>query len=328
MPAGRRLDLVAQRAEHAADRALERLQRDVAGEAVADDDVGLALEQRRGPRCCPRNAGRTPASSACASSVSWLPFSGSSPIESRRTRGSRTPRISSAKTAPMRRELHEVLGPRVGVRAGVDQHRWGRGVAGITTAIPGRWTPGSRLTCEQRRGEHGAGVAGRDARRAASPSPTARTARTSDESGFVAHRLGGLVVHRDRRRVHRRARQPACRARRGPKRTGVHLVGAPPSSAPATTSSGALSPPRASTATAGRHGGQGAGVRSGCDFAAPVGLAGGAHVVRALRRAAVSGTSETRGASIPCCARRLSRRAFEVFRLGTAMSGRALYPLP
>ncbi len=29
----------------------------------------------------------------------------------------------------------------------------------------------------------------------------------------------------------------------------------------------------------------------------------------------------TRGASIECCARRLSRRAFDVFFLGTAMSG-------
>jgi hypothetical protein len=28
----------------------------------------------------------------------------------------------------------------------------------------------------------------------------------------------------------------------------------------------------------------------------------------------------TRGASIPCCARRLSRRAFEVFFFGTAIS--------
>jgi len=31
---------------------------------------------------------------------------------------------------------------------------------------------------------------------------------------------------------------------------------------------------------------------------------------------------ETRGAEIPCCARRLSRRDLEVFRFGTAMSGR------
>jgi hypothetical protein len=36
---------------------------------------------------------------------------------------------------------------------------------------------------------------------------------------------------------------------------------------------------------------------------------------------------ETRGAEIACWARRLSRRAFEVFRFGTAMSGRAVYLL-
>jgi hypothetical protein len=31
-----------------------------------------------------------------------------------------------------------------------------------------------------------------------------------------------------------------------------------------------------------------------------------------------------RGTEIPCCARRLSRLDLDVFRLGTAMSGRAL----
>jgi hypothetical protein len=33
---------------------------------------------------------------------------------------------------------------------------------------------------------------------------------------------------------------------------------------------------------------------------------------------------ETRGASMECCARRLSRRDFEVFRFGTAMGDRAV----
>ena len=40
----RAADLRPQRLEDAADRALERLERDVAGEAVADDDVGVPLE--------------------------------------------------------------------------------------------------------------------------------------------------------------------------------------------------------------------------------------------------------------------------------------------
>src|SRR4051812_11737111 len=31
---------------------------------------------------------------------------------------------------------------------------------------------------------------------------------------------------------------------------------------------------------------------------------------------------------MPCCARRLSRRALDVFRFGTAMSGRAVYRNP
>ena len=33
------------------------------------------------------------------------------------------------------------------------------------------------------------------------------------------------------------------------------------------------------------------------------------------------GQSWTRGTLIPCCARRLSRLAFDVFRFGTAISG-------
>jgi hypothetical protein len=36
------------------------------------------------------------------------------------------------------------------------------------------------------------------------------------------------------------------------------------------------------------------------------------------------GQTCTRGAEIACCARRLSRLAFDVFRFGTAMSGRAV----
>src|SRR4051812_24428926 len=44
LPAGCRLDLAAESAEHRADRPLERLERDVPGEAVGDEDVGGAFE--------------------------------------------------------------------------------------------------------------------------------------------------------------------------------------------------------------------------------------------------------------------------------------------
>lgn len=37
------------------------------------------------------------------------------------------------------------------------------------------------------------------------------------------------------------------------------------------------------------------------------------------------GHTLTLGAAMPCWARRLSRRAFDVFRLGTAMGGRGVY---
>ena len=53
-------------------------------------------------------------------------------------------------------------------------------------------------------------------------------------------------------------------------------------------------------------------------------LAGRARMVRRFGEPHC-GHRLTRGASMPCCARRLSRRDFEVFRLGTAMSGRSSY---
>src|SRR5687768_6129564 len=46
LSAGRAVDLVAERVEQRADRALHQLERDVAGEAVRDDDLSGALEQR------------------------------------------------------------------------------------------------------------------------------------------------------------------------------------------------------------------------------------------------------------------------------------------
>src|SRR3954471_17280702 len=89
-------------------------------------------------------------------------------------------------------------------------------------------------------------------------------------------------------------------------------------SAPATISSGALSPPNASTAT--RATGYGASRRSGSTsrplYVPQVGQTrcgrfGEPHWGQLL----------TRGASIACVARRLSRRDLEVFLFGTAMSG-------
>ena len=82
-------------------RALDRLQRDVAGEAVGDDHVGRVGRAGRGPRRCRRSRSRSaPASAACASTTSGVPFFGSSPTESSATRGRSTPSTAWLKAAP------------------------------------------------------------------------------------------------------------------------------------------------------------------------------------------------------------------------------------
>ena len=67
-PSGRP-DLIAQLGEQLADRPLEELQRDVAGEAVGDDDVGRASERSRAS-VLPAKLSPLDASSPYASSVS------------------------------------------------------------------------------------------------------------------------------------------------------------------------------------------------------------------------------------------------------------------
>ena len=83
------------------------------------------------------------ASSRCASSVNWFPFSASSPIESSRTSGSLTPRISRAKTEPMCANWRR-CSARPSALAPESIRTEGPPLAGRTTAIPGRLTPRSR----------------------------------------------------------------------------------------------------------------------------------------------------------------------------------------
>ena len=146
---------------------------------------------------------------------------------------------------------------------------------------------------------------------------TARTAATSELSGFARTASAGLssisirscVSTSSSPRVSRpggaeehRRRSPSLRA----------------ASAPATISAGPRSPPIASTAmrvTALR------GVEAErLDLAALVRAAGRADVVRPLRLPALRADVHARRL-IACVARRLSRRDFEVFRFGTAMTG-------
>ena len=100
LPAERRPDLGPKDVEDAPDRPLERLERDVPVKpSVTTTSASPSSSQRLS--VFPAKRSSLERSSSCASSVSWLPFSSSSPIESSRTSGSETPRISSAKTAPM-----------------------------------------------------------------------------------------------------------------------------------------------------------------------------------------------------------------------------------
>ena len=68
---------------------------------------------------------------------------------------------------------------------------------GITIAIPGRCTPGSRRMCRSDAASI-APVFPAETTASASPFATARTARTSDESGFERTDFDRVVVHVDR----------------------------------------------------------------------------------------------------------------------------------
>ena len=81
----------------------------------------------------------------------------------------------------------------------------------------------------------------------ASPSATARTARTSDESGFARTASTGDVVHADARSGLDEG-QPVGLEPARPEENRLDL-GDAAAAAPATISSGARSPPSASTAT-------------------------------------------------------------------------------
>ena len=108
-------------------------------------------------------------------------FSASSPIER-----SRTSRLGDAQDLLREdrthvRELDEVLG-RASAFAPASMRTLGRGVPGSTTAIPAR-TPGRRRRWRSDAASI-APVLPAETTACASPSETARTARTSDEPGF------------------------------------------------------------------------------------------------------------------------------------------------
>ena len=178
-----------------------------------------------------------------------LPFPGSSPMDSRAIRGSSTPRRSRANTAPIRPNctnhsgLHSELAPASSSTVGVVPG------AGRSVAIAGRATP--RIRPIRRRAlAIAAPVLPALTIAEATPSRTASAARIREES-FIRRTLepgsASMAITSEAAITSRSPMSPNSPGR--PTRT----TGRPRSSAarraPATISSGARSPPMASTAT-------------------------------------------------------------------------------
>ena len=160
-----------------------------------------------------------PASSACASSVSSLPFSGSSPIESSRTSGSSTPSTSSAKTEPMCANWSRCSGRASAFAPAVEQDGRAALARDRRRRSRGADTPGSRRS-SRRQAASIAPVFPAETTASACLRPTARQAATSELSGFARDGLGRLLVHRDLLPVVSTSSSPCVSRPAGPKRTG------------------------------------------------------------------------------------------------------------
>ena len=119
-------------------------------------------------------------------------------------------------------------------------------LAGMTTAIAGRETPGRRRSSRKQAASI-APVFPAETTASALLSPTARQAATSELSGLPRTASAGFSSIPITSDVVTSSSPPVSRPT-GPKRTGS-IPSFAASSAPASTSSGALSPPIASTAT-------------------------------------------------------------------------------
>ena len=172
---------------------------------------------------------------ACASSVSWLPFSGSSPIERSRTDGSGTSRISWANTTPMCANWRRWSGL-ASAFAPASIRTVGPRFPGITIAMPGRSTPGSLRTWRSEAASI-APVFPAEITASASPSTTALTARTRDEPGFARTASAGFSCI-SIASGHTTRSSPCGSSPAGPNRTGS-IVSEAAAAAPATTSAGA-----------------------------------------------------------------------------------------
>ncbi len=138
--------------------------------------------------------------------VSSLPFSASSPIESRPTRGLVDAQHVSREEAAHQGELAQVLGPGLGVGADVDDHDRARGARGDDgDAGPEHALDAAHV--QGRRGEHGAGVPGRHRALGAARRPPAGRPRRPRSRAWRA----------------RRGRRPRCE----PMRSGAWTISMP-----------------------------------------------------------------------------------------------------
>ena len=158
-----------------------------------------------------------------------------------------TSRISSQNTAPMCANCSR-CSARASAFAPASSKTDGPSRAGRETAIAGRNTPGRRRRCI-RPAASTAPVFPADTIASASPSATARTAETSVESGFDRTASVGFSAISITSTAGRSGK-PFVSSPGGPMMS-TSIPSAAAATAPATTSSGPLSPPSASTAIRG-----------------------------------------------------------------------------
>ena len=238
----RRRDFVSKRAQHTANRSPSVFSATLPVKPSQTTTSASPSSSAR-PPCCPRNGRRRPRA-ARASRASAGSLSASSPIpkEPDCRVGDVEELLGEDRTHV--RELDEVLGPPVCVRAAVDQHRR-PAPSGITIAIPGRWTPGSRRRgggtpqashlCFCRDNSLGVSVADSSVQLVPATSPASRERPPPACRSSRSPRCTGRARARARRAPPAR-RAPARSSRSGSRRAGHDL-------------SGPWSPPRASTAT-------------------------------------------------------------------------------
>ena len=292
------------------------LQRDVAGEAVGDDDVGGAAEEVAAlgvaleVEVARARAARAPRASAGSPSPPPRRSRGGAPRGSRRRGSPRRRRRPSSRTGAR-------CSGRASAFAPASSSTDGPRSPGIGTAIAGRMTPGMPAELEQAGGEHRAGVAGRDDRVGLA---LGDGADGGDERALRlrADGLGRLLVHADH--LGRRPELEALRVDAGVAEEDRLDPVAPGVECARDDLGGAAVAAHRVDRDPDRHA-----LRSveaeRLDLAALVRAAGRRRRDAAASAARSWGRRSRFGALIACVARRLSRRDFEVFRFGTAMTG-------